>query len=76
MPKNSGRNSKVVKDDSAGEERDHVIPTPEKMKAQGITAVYNKSGVLTLYVLMEDGTIMFKREDEDKWHTTSLGMPL
>jgi len=38
--------------------------------------VYNKNGVLTLYVLMEDGTIMFKREDEDTWHTTSLGMPL
>jgi HSP20 family molecular chaperone IbpA len=76
MPKNSGRNSKVVKDDIAGAERDHVIPTPEKMKPQGITAVYNKNGVLTLYVLMEDGTIMFKREDEDTWHTTSLGMPL
>jgi hypothetical protein len=76
MPKNSGRNSKVVKADSAGAERDHVIPAPEKMKPQGITAVYNKSGVLTLYVLMEDGTIMFKQEDEDTWHTTSLGMPL
>jgi hypothetical protein len=76
MPKNSGRNSKVVKADSAGAERDHVIPAPEKMKPQGITAVYNKNGMLTLYVLMEDGTIMFKREDEDKWHTTSLGMPL
>jgi HSP20 family molecular chaperone IbpA len=76
MPKNSGRNSKVVKDDIAGEKGDHVIPAPEKMKPQGITAVYNKNGVLTLYVLMEDGTIMFKREDEDKWQTTSLGMPL
>jgi HSP20 family molecular chaperone IbpA len=76
MPKNSGRNSKVVKADSAGAERDHVIPAPEKMKPQGITAVYNKNGMLTLYVLMADGTIMFKREDEDTWHTTSLGMPL
>jgi HSP20 family molecular chaperone IbpA len=76
MPKNSGRNSKVVKDDIAGEKGDHVIPAPEKMKPQGITAVYNKNGMLTLYVLMEDGTIMFKREDEDKWQTTSLGMPL
>ena len=76
MPKNTGRDKKVVKDEQPGETIDHVEPKAETMKPQSISAVYNKNGILTLYVLMEDGSIMFKREDEDQWQTTQLGMPL
>ena len=76
MPKNTGRDKKVVKDEQPAKTRDHVEPQAERMKPQGISAVYNKNGILTLYVLMEDGSIMFKREDEDQWQTTQLGMPL
>lgn len=76
MPKNTGRDKKVVKDEQPAKTIDHVEPQAERMKPQGISAVYNKNGILTLYVLMEDGSIMFKREDEDQWQTTQLGMPL
>ena len=76
MPTNTRRNKKVVKDEQPGATIDHVEPQAERMKPQGISAVYNKNGILTLYVLMEDGSIMFKREDEDQWQTTQLGMPL
>ena len=76
MPKNTGRDKKVVKDEQPAKTSDHVEPQAERMKPQGISAVYNKNGMLTLYVLMEDGSIMFKREDEDQWQTTQLGMPL
>ena len=37
------------------------------MKPLSVSAVLNKSGMLTLYVLMEDGTILKKAEDETRW---------
>jgi hypothetical protein len=76
MPKNIRRNSKVVPDEQPREMFDNFDPQAEAMKTQSISAVYNKNGILTIFVLMQDGTIMFKREDEDTWHTTLLGMPL
>jgi hypothetical protein len=76
MPKNTGRNKKVVPDEQPREVLDNFDTHAETMKTQSISAVYNKNGILTIFVLMQDGTIMFKREDEDQWHTTQLGMPL
>jgi len=32
-----------------------------------VSTVLNKSGVMTMYVLMDDGTILKKAEDEDRW---------
>lgn len=37
------------------------------MNPKSISAVYNKNGILTLYVLMDDGTILKKAEDEQRW---------
>jgi hypothetical protein len=37
------------------------------MQPKSISAVLNRNGVLTIYVLMEDGTILKKAEDEQQW---------
>lgn len=37
------------------------------MNPKSISAVYNKNGILTIYVLMDDGTILKKAEDEQRW---------
>ena len=37
------------------------------MKPISVTSVINKSGVLTLYLLTDDGTLLKKSEDESSW---------
>ena len=37
------------------------------MKPISVSSTINKNGVLTLYVLMDDGTILKKSEDESRW---------
>jgi hypothetical protein len=37
------------------------------MRPVSVTSVINKNGVITLYVLLEDGTLMKKAEDESGW---------
>ena len=37
------------------------------MKPISVTSVINKSGVLTLYLLTDDGTLLKKSEDESRW---------
>ena len=37
------------------------------MKPISVTSVINKSGVLTLYILTDDGTLLKKSEDESRW---------
>ncbi len=37
------------------------------MKPISVTSVMNKNGVLTLYVLTDDGTLLKKSEDETRW---------
>ena len=37
------------------------------MKPISVTSAINKNGVLTLYVLTDDGTILKKTEDESRW---------
>jgi len=37
------------------------------MNPISVSAVMNKNGVLTLYVLMDDGTLLKKSEDETSW---------
>ena len=37
------------------------------MNPVSVSTVLNKSGVMTMYVLMDDGTILKKAEDEDRW---------
>jgi len=37
------------------------------MNPLSVTSALNKNGVLTLYVLMDDGTILKKAEDENRW---------
>jgi len=32
-----------------------------------VSSAMNKNGVLTLYILMDDGTILKKAEDETRW---------
>ncbi len=41
------------------------------MKPISVTSALNKNGVLTLYVLMEDGIILKKAEDEQRWSEVS-----
>lgn len=41
------------------------------MNPISVTSALNKNGVLTLYVLMEDGTILKKAEDEQRWSEVS-----
>ena len=37
------------------------------MNPVSISAVENRNGVLTFYVLMDDGTILKKAEDDTRW---------
>jgi len=37
------------------------------MKPISVTSVINKSGVLTLYLLTDDGKLLKKSEDESSW---------
>ncbi len=37
------------------------------MNPVSVSTVLNKNGVLTMYVLMSDGTILKKAEDENRW---------
>ena len=37
------------------------------MNPVSVSTVLNKSGVMTMYVLMDDGTILKKAEDENRW---------
>ncbi len=37
------------------------------MKPISVTSAINKNGVLTLYVLTDDGTILKKADDETRW---------
>ena len=37
------------------------------MKPISVTSVINKSGVLTLYLLTDDGKLLKKSEDESRW---------
>lgn len=37
------------------------------MKPISVSSAINKNGVMTLYVLMDDGTILKKSEDESRW---------
>ncbi len=37
------------------------------MKPISVSSVINKNGVITLYVLMDDGNILKKAEDESRW---------
>lgn len=41
------------------------------MNPLSVTSALNKNGVLTLYVLMDDGTILKKAEDEQRWSEVS-----
>ena len=41
------------------------------MNPISVTSALNKNGVLTLYILMEDGTILKKAEDEQRWSEVS-----
>lgn len=41
------------------------------MNPISVTSELNKNGVLTLYVLMDDGTILKKAEDEQRWSEVS-----
>ena len=37
------------------------------MEPKSVSAVLNRNGVLTLYVLLDNGTILKKAEDEQSW---------
>lgn len=37
------------------------------MKPASITTTLNKNGILTIYVLMDDGTILKKAENDGRW---------
>lgn len=37
------------------------------MKPISVSSAINKNGVMTLYVLMDNGTILKKTEDESRW---------
>ena len=37
------------------------------MNPVSVSTVLNKSGVMTMYVLMDNGTILKKAEDENRW---------
>lgn len=41
------------------------------MNPISVSTVLNKNGVLTMYVLMDNGTILKKAEDENRWTEAS-----
>ncbi len=43
------------------------------MNPVSVSTVINKNGVMTMYVLMDDGTILKKAEDENRWTENTPG---
>jgi hypothetical protein len=76
MQAKRGRTKAVDIPNTATKEGDNAISEIKRNTvANGISVVRNNSGYITVYVLMDDGTIMYKGEQEDEWHTMRVDFP-
>jgi hypothetical protein len=76
MPTNRGRTKKLDTPIPAAEEGDNDLAEIKKATiASGLSVIRNSSGYITVYVLMEDGTILYKGEEEEVWKTMRVDYP-
>ena len=76
MQAKRGRTKAVDLPDTTAKEADNAIAEIKRNTiANGISVIRNSSGYITVYVLMEDGTILYKGEQEDEWKTMRVDYP-
>lgn len=75
MQKNTRRTKPVdVHEPGTAKEGDEISQAKDAACPQSISVAYNKNGVATIYVLMSDGSILYKTDLEDEWKATSIGV--
>lgn len=75
MQKNTRRTKPVdVHEPGTAKEGDEISQAKDTATPQSISVAYNKNGVATIYVLLSDGSILYKTDLEDEWKATSIGV--
>lgn len=75
MQKNTRRTKPMdVHEPGAAKAGDEISQAADPANPVSISVAYNKNGIATMYVLMSDGSIMYKTDLENDWKTTSIGV--